>query len=246
MDFKNQTFTLTFSESVENHAGMQIIGEKSKKGLSVDLLRKLALEYSGEIVHLNELQDQPEAIIVIFRNGCQTLFNINPNDMFMEQNKLKKDEKCKMYGRVVNKKARHNLCFADFSQIPNYQEGLGTVIHFDNVPLLSAFREQLSTHFGEEFLQLNAEGNYYYDISKCYIGWHGDSERKKVVGLRLGCPFQLHYRWYYKSDPISEIVSITLNHGDIYIMSEKTVGNDWKLKNIPTLRHAAGMLNNIK
>ena len=33
---------------------------------------------------------------------------------------------------------------------------------------------------------------------------------------------------------------IQLNHGDMYIMSEKAVGNDWKLKNKPTLRHAAG------
>jgi hypothetical protein len=26
----------------------------------------------------------------------------------------------------------------------------------------------------------------------------------------------------------------------MYIMSEKAVGTDWKMKNIPTLRHATG------
>ena len=31
-----------------------------------------------------------------------------------------------------------------------------------------------------------------------------------------------------------------LNHGDFYVMSEKTVGFDWKRKSILTLRHAAG------
>jgi hypothetical protein len=31
-----------------------------------------------------------------------------------------------------------------------------------------------------------------------------------------------------------------LNHGDIYIMSDKAVGYDWKKRKIPTLRHAAG------
>jgi hypothetical protein len=31
-----------------------------------------------------------------------------------------------------------------------------------------------------------------------------------------------------------------LNHGDLYVMSEKAVGQDWKRKVIPTLRHAAG------
>jgi hypothetical protein len=31
-----------------------------------------------------------------------------------------------------------------------------------------------------------------------------------------------------------------MNPGDVYIMSEKTVGTDWKKKTIPTLRHATG------
>ncbi len=246
MDYKNQCYTLTFSESVENHRDMQIIGEKSKSGFSSSTLRKLAEKYNGEIVELNDLPTQAEAIVVIFRNGCQSLFNISPDEAFIEQFKLEKDKKCKMYGRVVNKKARHNLCFADFSQQPNYEEGMGTVIDFKDVPLLSSIREQIGEKFGEEFKQLNAEGNYYYDIDKCHISWHGDSERKKVIGLRLGCDFQLHYRWYHKSNPISDIKTFTLNNGDIYIMSEKAVGNDWKLKNTQTLRHAAGLLKNIK
>jgi hypothetical protein len=246
MNYKNQCYTLTFSESVENHKDMQIIGTKAKSGFSVSTLRKLAEKYNGEIVELTDLPTQQEAILVIFRNGCQTLFNINPDDAFVEQFNLKKDEKCKMYGRVVNKKARHNLCFSDFSQDPNYEEGMGTVIHFKDVPLLSSIRNQLGEQFGEEFKSLNAEGNYYYDINKCYIGFHGDSERKKVVGVRLGCDFQLHYRWYHKSDPVGEIKTITLSNGDIYIMSEKAVGNDWKLKNTQTLRHSAGLLKNIK
>jgi hypothetical protein len=31
-----------------------------------------------------------------------------------------------------------------------------------------------------------------------------------------------------------------LNDGDMYIMSDKAVGNDWKRSAIPTLRHCAG------
>ena len=246
MNYKNQCYTLTFSESVENHKDMQIIGEKAKSGFSASTLRKLAEKYNGEIVELNEEPTQAEAVVIIFRNACQTLFNINPDDVFTEQFKLKKDERCKMYKKVVNKKARHNLCFADFSQQPNYEEGMGTVIDFKDVPILSSIRDQIGELFGDEFKQLNAEGNYYYNIDKCYIGWHGDSERKKVIGLRLGCDFQLHYRWYHKSEPVGEIKTLTLNNGDIYIMSEKAVGNDWKLRNTPTLRHSACLTKNIK
>lgn len=31
-----------------------------------------------------------------------------------------------------------------------------------------------------------------------------------------------------------------LHYGDLYIMSKKAVGTDWKKKIIPTLRHTAG------
>ena len=87
---------------------------------------------------------------------------------------------------------------------------------------------------------LHGEGNRYYDASKCYIGFHGDTERNIVVGLRIGGPFPLHYRWYQNSQPISPIWSVSLNDGDMYIMSYKAIGTDWKKKLIPTLRHAAG------
>lgn len=51
----------------------------------------------------------------------------------------------------------------------------------------------------------------------------------------------LHYVWYKAGKAITKnIIMPPLNHGDIYIMSEKATGFDWKKKNIYTLRHAAG------
>ena len=50
----------------------------------------------------------------------------------------------------------------------------------------------------------------------------------------------LKYQWFHKSKPISEIKIIKLNHGDIYIISEKITGYDWKFRNKYTLRHCAG------
>ena len=40
--------------------------------------------------------------------------------------------------------------------------------------------------------------------------------------------------------PIGKRAEIMLEHGDMYVMSEKAVGTDWKNPSIPTLRHAAG------
>ncbi len=61
-----------------------------------------------------------------------------------------------------------------------------------------------------------------------------------MVGVRVGASFPLRYVWYYKGNPISAPIDLMLNHGDLYIMSEKATGQDWKKKNTCTLRHAAG------
>jgi hypothetical protein len=163
------------------------------------------------------------------------------SDLFYEeQDKLAKDTHAFMYGRVVEKHARHNLCFGPESQEPSYTEGKGRVICYDDVPLLNKVRLQLPNIMGSIADNLVAEGNYYYDLSKCGIGYHGDSERRKVVGVRIGASFPLCFYWFQNSNPISERATFTINHGDVYMFSEKATGCDWKKKIIPTLRHAAG------
>lgn len=88
--------------------------------------------------------------------------------------------------------------------------------------------------------ELNAEGNNYYNVKKCGIGWHGDTERRKVVGVRVGASMLLCYEWYEMGMPMNERFEILLNDGDLYIMGEKAVGTDWQKKSLPTLRHSAG------
>jgi hypothetical protein len=78
-------------------------------------------------------------------------------------------------------------------------------------------------------------------LQTCMISKHGDSERRIVIGLRLGGSMSLEYRWYHKTNPIGQEMVFTLNHGDIYIMSNKAVGSDWRKSSILTLRHSANM-----
>jgi hypothetical protein len=113
------------------------------------------------------------------------------------------DSKAFMYGRVVSKHARHNLCFADDGQEPNYEDGKGRVVEWKSVPLLSTLRANLGKYLkGAE--ELAAEGNYYFDVKKCGIGFHGDSERKKVIAIRLatGKCEPIQYQWFLKGKPI--------------------------------------------
>ena len=50
----------------------------------------------------------------------------------------------------------------------------------------------------------------------------------------------MHYQWFVKGDPIGKRAIIELEDRDLYVMSAKTVGTDWKKKIVPTLRHATG------
>lgn len=141
---------------------------------------------------------------------------------------------------MLNKRARWNLCFADEGSEADYENGQGRIIAFGDVPITNAIREELPKYLGEKARGLAAEGNYYYDAKKCYIGEHGDSERRKVVAVRLGETAPLYYRWYYRHEAVSDVMTLSLRHGDMYVMSEKAVGTDWKRSSIITLRHAAG------
>jgi hypothetical protein len=148
------------------------------------------------------------------------------------------DKKALMKGKEVNKVARWNLCFADEDQEPNYKDGKGRVVAWQHIPRMSRIRQVIS-EWTEDVL-LNGEANYYYDISKCGIGFHGDGERRKVFAVRMGETMPLYFRWYQNSQPVGEPFELVLNDGDMYIMSEKAVGFDWLKKKVPTLRHSTG------
>jgi alkylated DNA repair dioxygenase AlkB len=235
---------------------MQKIGTMSEQGFSVSKLRELASAHDGELYDLSDLltenkdPESSEAVVLVLRQWVQKTAKGADIALLEEQLSLTPDKKCLSRGKVVNKHARHNLCFSDTPQEADYEAGKGTIISYDAVPHLSEIKSSVEAIVGMEGLK--CEGNYYYDTKKCYIGWHGDAERRKVVGLRLG-PYRvndgeiitegsypLRFRWYHKTKIVSETLTVNLSHGDIYIMSEKAVGTDWRKSSKYTLRHSAG------
>ena len=247
-------YTITFGDRGENHVGMQIIGTEADKGFNYEDLRKTykkmkKLNIKCELICLNdyiENYNSTDAYILILRNPLPTLFENDDiiKKLYKEQQKLIYDKKALMRGRVVNKIARHNIMFGEEAQEPEYETGKGRIIPFTEVKYLNKIKNKLSEIIdgGNDLI---AEGNHYYDLNKTTIGFHGDTERKKVIALRLGSSFPLWFRWYTRFKPISDEIEIKLNNGDMYIMSEKAVGTDWKKSSQITLRHAAGMRKNI-
>jgi len=261
MSTTKETITLTFGDCAENHRGMQSLGHMATKGLTPNDLSTISttLETYGitcELYDLTQLSNEnpdipqikfPSANILVARNGIHAFDQLNGDALYTEQCQFPRDTKAFMYGRVVNKKARHNLCFSDMDQQPDYASGKGTVINFSRTPILNHIRINLPIVTGISKLgKLQCEANYYYDISKTYIGFHGDTERRIVAGLRLGATFPLHYQWFHNHQPVSTRLTIQLNDGDMYFMDEKAVGYDWKSGSLYTLRHAAGEEKNLK
>lgn len=251
----NETITITFCECAENHQGMQKIGGIAKNGFTYKELKQIK-----ENFHLNSIetelinfgdQDGENAALLIIRNGVNILMKDKnaANNIYKEHTDLRSywDKKALM-GRgtnrtVKNKNARHNLCFADFEQLADFENGKGTILKFGQpyIKYTSELRETLPIHFGPKAKELLAESNYYYDVKKTYIGFHGDAERKRVIGTRFGSSIPIWFQWFKDSKTVGPMVGKTLNHGDIYIMTERATGYDWMKRSLYTIRHSAGL-----
>lgn len=255
-NMENSVITLTFGDVGENHKGMQMIGKIVEKwdGYNLKNLNRIKKRFEKkgcecELIQLNDILEKEiektdselidKAYVLVIRNCIQTVFK-NYNELQKEQLNLNYDKKAFMYGRVVNKHARYNLCFDDIAQEPDYEAGKGRIIAYSSMPELNKLRQEFPTLFGSKFRNMKCESNYYYDITKTGIGYHGDSERRKVVALRIGSSLPLYYQWYKNNSPIGPKIKINLNGGDMYVMSEKAVGTDWKESKSYTLRHATG------
>ena len=245
---ENQAICLTFGEQSENHVGMKINGGGlANSGFSVNDMEEIKknLKVESEYYRLDEMVDEeglePAAILIV-RNGLQKLIGENPEKMMDEQLSFEWDKKYwdNRRGKVLNKHARYNVCFGEKSVEANFEQKQGTIIGFDRVPILKNLKESLGGFFGDKAKELEVEGNLYYNVKKCGIGFHGDSERKRVIACSLGASRPIHWQWYHQSKPIGRRLKFEIGSGDIYIMSEKASGFDWKRRSQKTLRHAAG------
>ena len=254
-----KVYTITFGDVAENHVRMQKIGSLHERGYSFEQMEHIQNKLNGyglktdmidltsNLEQFKDIEFKP-AFVLIIRRGVQFILGEETVGLIEENDNLAMDKKVLMRGTVVNKIARWNLCFSDEDQEPCYEEGKGRIVSWSHIPKISKIREVIS-EWTDDVL-LNGEANYYYDITKCGIGFHGDSERRKVFAVRMGESMPLYFKWFQNASPIGDPIELVLNDGDMYIMSEKAVGFDWLKKKITTLRHSTGCykytgINNI-
>lgn len=257
-----KTATLTFGECAENHYSMEKIGTRDEFGFSPEELRYFAEQFpdSSELIDLRFLMSHsnvelPESLFLVIRDPYPRQREYLEEALLKDQltfdangylNGIEWDKKKFQYKKVVNSHARHNVCFDKLGEHllrpPNYEEGKGTVYNIDALLPLMDLHHKICDLTGS---RLKVEGNLYYDLDKCYIGFHGDKERRKVVGYRVGAPFPLHFRWHITSQVISEIYTVHLNSGDMYFMSDFTTGSRTQKGTKISIKHAAGTCSTI-
>ncbi len=247
------TITLTFGDAGENHVGMEQLGECGQigSGFTCEELRAIydcfkdSVVINPEYYVLNDLLDQKDtspAALLVLRG-----FVADHADLFREMNELEWDTKYfdVRRNRVLNKRARANLMLLEgVSRAPDYENRKGTIVDISKLPGLSELKATIE-YMGRllivnKFRGLVCEGNKYRSIRTCGIGYHGDTERRKVIGVRLGATMPLHFQWFHKGEPVGDNFLVRLHGGDLYIMSEKAVGHDWRDDDVCALRHAAG------
>lgn len=260
-------YAITFGEtSILHVGGAELSSGRRSRGFSVKELQAIAARInrgnpptqeapSGEVVVHAEIVDLsvllPETVrannsaaVLVIRNGVHYMKG-DANALYAEQKNIPYD---RLYfdarrQKTLNKRARFNVVFGDVGQTASADYRSYTVHAFDQLPHLNILRDTLPTYLGEDARALNAEGNHYY-ADGSGIGFHGDAERKIVVCVSLGRSTTLRYHWRKPggSDHESDVgpIDIQVNHGDIYVMSEKATGYDWRMTSKYRVVHAAG------
>jgi hypothetical protein len=214
------------------------------------------------------LGTEDQARVLLLRNWVQSTFEpTTVQDIYKEliadtwdaeyldKNKYRTEVvdgvETKVRGKRMNKRARTNLCYvAGREQEPDVWKGKGRIVNLKKKTALNQAVDRLRSMIEEGLLSFDSktkveinvvEGNRYYNLKNTGIGFHGDTERVVVICISIGCDnYPMRWQWFKDGMPVGNPINITLNCGDVYIMSEKAVGADWKLRSIYTLRHAAG------
>ena len=258
--FLRKFLTITIGDVAENDQAMEKLGKEHDRGYNLEEIGRFRdkFEEMGAQPVWHCLNDgligteyegkAKEAVVLEVKGAVNAILESETGADDLEK-ELDKDEWMdkkvwsQKHGRVVNKNARWNNCFGLVGQEPDIVNKKGRVVAYNDAPLLKKIVDwflMMEKEFGaDDTVQLQAEGNYYYD-EKCGIGSHGDAERNKANGIRLGKSAPLGYRWRIRHKGVGETMRFNFEHGTIYIMSEVAVGKHWKKSASLQLVHAAG------
>ena len=265
MPIKGEGFTATDIEGLAPYF-RTLIGDNGAGHLNM-----LDLNVMSDNDNITTLSHDDQARVLLIRNWAETTMGAEnwTKDVYRElaskqwdaeyldpnkyRTEIKDGEEVRVRGKRMNKRARTNLCFVeDREQEPAVYDSKGSIYDLKKMAFLNKGVERLREQIANGLVEIGSktkieinvvEGNRYYNLKDTGIGFHGDTERVVVICISIGCDnYPMRWQWFKDGMPLGKSIDITLNNGDVYIMSEKAVGADWKLRSRYTLRHSAGAL----
>lgn len=247
--YHKHRYAITFGEVSILHVGGKQYGNGIKSsGFSISKLKSIKEKIGkfAEIIWISDklpanLVNDNEACVLVIRQNEDFISKKYADELLNEQCNIDYDSQYwdNRRQKTLTKRARLNIVFGEneIDHSEDYKQC--TVKSFNNIPRLQKFKSSLPTIFGSDAENLSAEGNHYHH-DKSYIGFHGDTERKIVICLSLGKTSTIRFSWRmpYSSEHSVEPTDIKINHGDIYIMSEKATGFDWKKRSKVRVVHS--------
>lgn len=251
-------YALTLGDQAEIRVGSTLQGAGlAEHGFSVEELKQISAKLGSNCILrvLSDALDERhrsgnEAAVLLIKNGVNLIMDdaTFADRMLSEQKHVQYDAKYfdRRRQTTLKNQARLNVVFGEVGRAHTEDYKQGTIVAWQDVPLFAQLRQTLSTVLGPKSANLHGEGNLYHHHT-AGIGFHGDSERKIVVGTCLGSAATL--RFYWRAPHSRKLhkgpFDFKVEHGDIYIMSEKASGFDWKRSSKFRLVHAAGAPKHI-
>jgi hypothetical protein len=246
-NMNTERISLTMAPGGENHRGNQLIGRMPIKG---EGFKYSDIDIMGEKIR-KSMGDNVEVLNLNNLSGVEVINGLNNEDqarVLILRNWASKDKTEQIYKECVEDKwdskyLDPNKYRTEIKDGKEVKVRGKTTLNSEVSRLRTTLQEALVEGGSDSKVEINVvEGNRYYDLKKTGIGFHGDTERVVVICLTIGGggDYPMRFQWFKDGMPIGNSIDLALNDGDVYIMSEKAVGADWKLRSKYTLRHAAG------
>lgn len=255
------SFRLIFSDIVSHGPGMQQFGTPVSYGFSnEEMLQMLSMlpKDQTEMHNLknflpNTLYNISDTFVLIIKN----FFNDDSNNILsvLSSSEASDNEfitgvnwdKERIHnGKLVNNKLCNKLVFYDLNndfKLPlSLFQNIGTIYNYRKIPSLHKVQQIISSSMGTG---LFVEAENFYNLNECYVPMNQEKNKRKNVGLILGNDFPLHFCWYHNQQKCSDIYTINLRHGDLYILSDNAAGFNKESKTKLYLKHGFGYNQNL-
>ena len=222
-------FHVTFNDYYATKKGGKMYGKPYSQGFSGNQLRQIQSQFEAkgclcEWVYLNQslegwLEAENAALLVI-RGGMKAL-GVSGAKLFSELNCSEWPSSTSGSRTSISKGSRKLL--VDEEPSAEGESGGGVVAEKIGTAG-SKLREAIQAAFHlEPDSPLIGDAWRLQDVTdRCTIPFH-ELHSKISVGVHAGHPLQLHFRWRYRGKLVSDPVSVMLQSGDIYIITDQRV-----------------------